>query len=52
MGSVYTVIIILFLILEIMTAFTGEMLNINAFDQPGVEKGKIETYRLLGREGY
>ncbi len=34
------------------TAFTGELLNINAFDQPGVEEGKIATYALMGRKGY
>lgn len=39
-------------LLEIMTAFAGELLNINAFDQPGVEEGKNATYALLGRPGY
>ncbi|GAB6179589.1 glucose-6-phosphate isomerase [Desulfotomaculum defluvii] len=39
-------------LLEIETAFTGELLNINAFDQPGVEEGKNATYALLGRPGY
>ena len=34
------------------TAFAGELLNINAFDQPGVEEGKIATYALMGRQGY
>ncbi len=34
------------------TAFAGELLNINAFDQPGVEEGKIATYALMGRNGY
>ena len=34
------------------TAFAGELLNINAFDQPGVEEGKIATYALMGRDGY
>jgi len=28
------------------------MLHINAFDQPGVEEGKIATYALMGRDGY
>lgn len=37
---------------EIETAFCGELLNINAFDQPGVEEGKKATYALLGRPGY
>lgn len=38
--------------LEMQTAFAGELYNINAFDQPGVEAGKIATYALMGREGY
>lgn len=38
--------------LEVETAFMGELYNINAFDQPGVEAGKIATYALMGRKGY
>ncbi len=38
--------------LEVMTAFAGELLNINAFDQPGVEEGKEATYALMGRPGF
>ena len=34
------------------TAFAGELLRINAFDQPGVEGGKQATYALLGKRGY
>ncbi|WP_457629491.1 glucose-6-phosphate isomerase [Oceanithermus sp.] len=34
------------------TAFLGELWNVNAFDQPGVELGKRYTYALLGRPGY
>lgn len=37
---------------EVMTAFAGELLDINAFDQPGVEEGKNATYALLGKHGY
>ena len=37
---------------EMATAAAGEFLNINAFDQPGVEAGKIATYALMGRSGY
>ena len=37
---------------EVATAFTGELLNINAFDQPGVEEGKNATYAYFGRPGY
>ena len=38
--------------LELQTAFTGELFDINAFNQPGVELGKQYTYGVLGREGY
>ena len=41
-----------FFLLEVATAFAGGLLNINAFNQPGVEEGKIATYALMGREGY
>jgi len=34
------------------SALAGGLLNINAFNQPGVEEGKIATYALMGREGY
>ncbi|MCL2405899.1 MAG: glucose-6-phosphate isomerase [Defluviitaleaceae bacterium] len=37
---------------EVATAYAGELLNINAFDQPGVEEGKNATYALFGRPGY
>lgn len=36
----------------VQTAVTGELLGINAFDQPGVEEGKNATYALFGRPGY
>ena len=39
-------------LLEFETAFTGELLNINAFDQEGVELGKRFTYGLMGRAGF
>ena len=38
--------------MEVETAFAGELMEINAFDQPGVEEGKNATYALLGRLGY
>lgn len=34
------------------TAIAGELFNVNAFDQPGVEAGKKAMYRLMHREGY
>jgi glucose-6-phosphate isomerase len=42
----------LFMLLEMQTAIAGELYNINAFDQPGVEAGKVATYALLGRAGF
>jgi len=42
----------LFCFFELETAFAGELLEINAFDQPGVEEGKNATYALMGRPGY
>ena len=39
-------------LLEMQTAYAGELYNINAFDQPGVELGKNFTYGLMGRKGY
>lgn len=38
--------------LEWQTALMGELLNINAFNQPGVELAKRYTYALMGREGF
>ena len=37
---------------ELETAYCGAMLNINTFNQPGVEGGKNATYALFGRRGY
>ena len=42
----------LLMFFEMATAAAGEFLNINAFDQPGVEEGKIATFALMGRQGY
>jgi Glucose-6-phosphate isomerase len=41
-----------FMLLEAATAVTGELYDINAFDQPGVELGKEATYALMGRPGF
>ena len=38
--------------MEFETAFMGELLNIDAFDQEGVELGKKFTFGLMGRAGY
>ncbi len=42
----------LMFLLEMQTAYTGAMLNINTFNQPGVENGKKATFALLGKKGY
>lgn len=34
------------------TAFAGALLNIDTFNQPGVEEGKKATFAMLGRAGY
>ena len=38
--------------LEMQTAYAGEFFNVNAYDQPGVEQGKLATYALMGRPGF
>ncbi len=42
----------LFMLLEIATAYSGELYDVNPLDQPGVELGKRLTYGLMGRKGY
>jgi len=37
---------------EIVTAYAGLMLGIDAYDQPAVETGKVATFGLMGRSGY
>lgn len=37
--------------LEVETAMAGRLLNINTFDQPGVEEGKVIARRLMGAKG-
>ncbi|NJK70806.1 glucose-6-phosphate isomerase [Candidatus Gracilibacteria bacterium] len=37
----------LFVLFELATAFLGELYNINAFDQPGVERSKTLTKEIL-----
>ena len=49
--NAFTIGQLLFLF-QMETAFCGELLNINTFNQPGVEGGKNATYALLGRKGY
>jgi len=40
----------LFMLFEAATAFLGEMMNINAYDQPGVERSKEITKKLLTKK--
>jgi len=40
-----------FYLYEFATSLMGELLNINAYDQPAVELGKQATFALLGRGG-
>ncbi|MCK5113959.1 MAG: glucose-6-phosphate isomerase [Phycisphaerae bacterium] len=37
---------------EFTTSIMGELMNINAYDQPAVELGKQATFALMNREGY
>ena len=37
---------------QLQTAYAGEMFNVDAYNQPGVEGGKNAAYALFGREGY
>ncbi|HRV81769.1 MAG TPA: glucose-6-phosphate isomerase [Planctomycetota bacterium] len=38
--------------MEYSVALMGELYGIDAFDQPGVEAGKIAAYALMGRTGF
>lgn len=38
--------------LELATAYIGEMFGIDTYNQPGVEEGKNATYAMFGRSGY
>ena len=42
----------LLMLFQIETAYEGYFLNIDAFNQPGVEEGKNATYALFNRKGY
>jgi glucose-6-phosphate isomerase len=39
-------------LLEVSVALMGEHYDVDAFDQPGVEAGKLAAYALMGRKGY
>ncbi len=38
--------------LELSTAFSGGLYDVNPFDQPGVEFGKNFAYAMMGKDGY
>jgi glucose-6-phosphate isomerase len=38
--------------LELSVAVMGELYDVDAFDQPGVEAGKVAAYALMGRAGF
>jgi glucose-6-phosphate isomerase len=42
----------LLLALMLQTAYQGALYGIDAYDQPGVEAGKIAAFALIGRAGY
>jgi glucose-6-phosphate isomerase len=37
---------------QIATAYAGQLLGVNTYDQPAVETGKQATFGLMGRAGY
>ena len=39
-------------LMELAVAVMGEHYGVDAFDQPGVEGGKVAAYALLGRAGF
>jgi len=41
-----------FFLMELSVALMGEFYGVNAFDQPGVEAGKLAAYALMGRDGF
>lgn len=42
----------LLMFFQLETAYCGRLLNIDTFNQPGVEEGKNATYALFDRKGY
>ncbi len=42
----------LFFLFEMVIALMGNLYGVNAFDQPGVEQGKIYAKALMGKKGY
>lgn len=42
----------LLMMLQIATVYAGYLYDVDPFDQPGVELGKVMTFGLMGRGGY
>lgn len=42
----------LFMLFMLEIAYLGEMLEVDAYNQPGVEDGKIATFAMLNKNGY
>lgn len=42
----------LFYFYELQTAYAGKLFNVNTFDQPGVEAGKINALAMLGKSDF
>ncbi len=42
----------LLLALELQTAYQAALYGVDAYDQPGVEAGKVAAFALIGRAGY
>ncbi len=42
----------LLMFFQLETAYCGKLLNVDTFNQPGVEEGKNATYALFNRKGY
>ena len=42
----------LMMFFQMATGYAGVWYDVNPFDQPGVELGKVLTFKAMGREGY
>ncbi len=42
----------LFMFFQLATGYAGIWYDVDPFDQPGVELGKVLTFRAMGRDGY
>ena len=42
----------LMMFFQVATGYAGVWYDVNPFDQPGVELGKVLTFKAMGRAGY